>query len=64
MTDKEPAPPRFLVRQGCNGWMVCDRERKGPALTGTDPAVNLTKFEAVRIQRSLSANWERTENRL
>ena len=52
------------MRQGWKGWMVYDRERKGPAMTGTDPAVNLTKFEAVRIQRSLSAKWERTENRL
>jgi hypothetical protein len=53
MTDQEPAPPRYLVREGCKGWMVYDRQRKGPALVGTNPAANLTKEEADRIQRSL-----------
>jgi hypothetical protein len=52
MSDK-PSAPRFLVRQGCKGWMVYDRQRKGPALVGTNPAANLTKEEADRIQRSL-----------
>ncbi|MDA9474849.1 hypothetical protein XI03_10135 [Bradyrhizobium sp. CCBAU 65884] len=27
-----PQQPRFLVRMGTTGWMVYDRERKGPAL--------------------------------
>jgi hypothetical protein len=53
MSDKSPSAPRFLVRQGCKGWMVYDRQRKGPALVGTNPAANLTKEEADRIQRSL-----------
>jgi len=43
MTDKEHAPRRSLVREGCKGWMVYDRERKGPA---TNPAVNLTRERA------------------
>jgi len=47
--------PRFLVRQGSKGWMVYDRERKGPALVGTNPAVDLTKERAVEIERKLMA---------
>ena len=56
MTDRELRQPRFLVRQGCKAWMVYDRQRKGPALVGTTPAVNLTKEEADRIERTLTAN--------
>jgi hypothetical protein len=48
--------PRFLVRQGCKGWMVYDRERKGPAMVGTNPAVSLTKERAVEIERMLIAD--------
>jgi len=55
MTDKELPPSRFLVRQGCKGWMIYDRERKGPALVGTNPQAGLTRKEAERIQRSLMA---------
>ena len=43
--------------------MVYDRERKGPALVGTNPAANLTKDEAEHIQQTLSARWERKQNR-
>jgi hypothetical protein len=35
--------------------MVYDRERKGPAMVGTNPAVNLTKERAVEIERMLIA---------
>ena len=63
MTDREPAPPRYLVREGCKGWMVYDRERKGPALVGTNPAANLTKEEAEQILRTLTAKWEWKQNR-
>jgi hypothetical protein len=52
MTDTEPAPPRYMVREGCRGWMVYDRQRKGPALVGTSPAVNLTRERANRV-----AHW-------
>ena len=61
MSNEAPAARRFLVRQGCKGWMVYDRERKGPALVGTDPAANLTKQEAEDIQRTLSAKGERKQ---
>ena len=46
-----------MVRQASQGWMVYDRQRKGPALVGTNLAlaVNLTKDQAERIQRSLAA---------
>jgi hypothetical protein len=63
MSNAAPSAPRFLVRQGCQGWMVYDRERKGPALVGTNPAANLTKDEAEHIQRALTANSEREQNR-
>jgi len=49
---------RFLVRQGSKGWFVHDRERKGPALVGTDFAVELTKEQADLIQRRLTSVLE------
>jgi hypothetical protein len=55
MTDKEPTAPRFMMRQGSRGWMVYDRQRKGPALLGTNLAVNLTKEKAVQIEQMLTA---------
>jgi hypothetical protein len=54
-SEKTSYLPRFLVRQGYKGWMVYDRERKGPAMVGTNPAVNLTKERAVEIERMLIA---------
>jgi hypothetical protein len=47
-------PSRFLVRQGYNGWMVYDRQRKGPALIETDFAVDLTIEEAYRVKQMLA----------
>ncbi|MCP3473230.1 hypothetical protein NLM33_23235 [Bradyrhizobium sp. CCGUVB1N3] len=57
MSDKLPSAARFMVRQASQGWMVYDRQRKGPALIGTNLAlaVNLTKEQAERIQRTLAA---------
>ena len=63
MINKAHTSPRFLVRQGSKGWMVYDRQRKGPALVGTNPAVNLTKEKAERIQRSLDAPEDKGCNR-
>jgi hypothetical protein len=63
MADKAPAPPRFVTRQGNKGWMVYDRQRKGPALLGTDVAVNLTKERASHIQQALTAEWKRKQSR-
>jgi hypothetical protein len=51
--DKSIPASRFLVREGPKGWFVYDRERKGPALVGTNPAVNLTKEKAERVLQSL-----------
>ncbi len=53
MSDGASPPSRFLVRQGSNGWIVYDRQRKGPALVGTNLAVNLTKEQANHIERTL-----------
>jgi hypothetical protein len=55
-------PPRFMVRQGFKGWMVYDRQRRAPAMVGIDLAANLTKEEADRIQRFLTAKREREQN--
>ena len=49
-------PTRFLVRQGYKGWMVYDRQRKGPALIGTDLAVNLTKENADNVKQMLATD--------
>jgi hypothetical protein len=58
MSDKAFPPSRFLVRQGSNGWMVYDRQRKGPALVGTDLAVNLTKEQANDVELTLMGKPE------
>ena len=63
MADKEPAAPRFVTRQGNKGWMVYDRQRKGPALLGTDLAVNLTREQASHIQQALTAESKRKQDR-
>ncbi|WGS19341.1 MULTISPECIES: hypothetical protein [unclassified Bradyrhizobium] len=57
-TDEAPPPSRFLVRQGSSGWMVYDRQRKGPAVIGVGLAVNLTKAQADRFERMLAAKEE------
>ena len=62
-TDK-PAPTntsRFIVRQSWKGWMVYDRERKGPALVGTNWAVDLTQEQAERTARLLAAGEARLD---
>jgi DNA/RNA endonuclease G (NUC1) len=55
MSDEVSPRSRFLVRKGCKGWMVYDRQRKGPAMVGTGPAVNLTEEQAKQIERTLSS---------
>jgi hypothetical protein len=62
MSDKSPSSPRFLVRQGCKGWMVYDRQRKGPALVGTNPAVSLTRERANQIAQSLTGELQDRSN--
>ena len=56
--DKVSPPSRFLVRQGTKGWMVYDRQRRGPAMIGTSLAADLTKEQASHIERMLMAEWE------
>jgi hypothetical protein len=56
--DTASPPSRFLVRQGAKGWMVYDRQRKGPAMIGTSLAVDLTKEQANRIERMLMVEQE------
>jgi hypothetical protein len=63
MSNEALPAPRFLVRQGCKGWMVYDRERKGPALVGTNPAASLTKEEAEHIQQTLTAERKQNQSR-
>jgi hypothetical protein len=61
MSDNAPPLPRFLVRQGSKGWMVYDRDRKAPAMVGTNPAINLTKEQANQIELRLAAEWSRKQ---
>ncbi|WP_146101355.1 hypothetical protein [Bradyrhizobium sp. AC87j1] len=56
MTDEIPSPSRFFVRMGGKGWMVYDRERKGPALIRAGWAAGLTKEQAEQALRSLTAS--------
>lgn len=58
LTDGACSQNRFFVRKGGKGWMVYDRERKGPALIGTSLAANLTVEQAERIKRMLTASRE------
>ena len=46
---------RYLVRRKGKGWMVYDRERKGPALLGVDLASNLTTDQAKSAELILIA---------
>jgi hypothetical protein len=54
---KASAPLRFLARQGSKGL----RQRRGPALVGADPAVNLTEEQANRIKLALAAEARRLD---
>lgn len=55
MTDRTPSQNRFFIRMGGKGWMVYDRERKGPAAIGIDLAENLTREHAERLQLMLAS---------
>ncbi|MGY0571647.1 MULTISPECIES: hypothetical protein [unclassified Bradyrhizobium] len=56
MNDHVPSQSRFVIRAGGKGWMVYDRERKGPALIGAEVgfAANLTREQAERVHRTLT----------
>jgi hypothetical protein len=53
LSDSASPQTRFFVRQGGKGWMVYDRERKGPAVIGTSLAANLTMEQAEQVKRML-----------
>lgn len=44
---------RYFIRMGRTGWMIYDRERRGPALLGTGWAASLTKDQAERLHQIL-----------
>ncbi|MBB4363068.1 catalase [Bradyrhizobium sp. CIR18] len=49
-----PQQSRFFVRMGTTGWMVYDRERKGPALLKDHSlAEKLSKEQAEQIKQAL-----------
>ncbi|RXG95236.1 hypothetical protein EAS61_18930 [Bradyrhizobium zhanjiangense] len=49
-----PEQSRFLVRRGTTGWMVYDRERKGPALLKDHSlAEKLSKERAEQLRQGL-----------
>ncbi|MGY3440190.1 hypothetical protein ACVW17_000191 [Bradyrhizobium sp. USDA 4473] len=53
---------RFLVRMGTSGWMVYDRERKGPALLRNgDVAQKLTRERAEFIKWHLAIEERKRE---
>lgn len=54
MSEGVPRAGRFLVRMGGIGWMVYDRDRRGPALLGNEVAANLTKEQAERAFLALA----------
>lgn len=63
MVSEGPRAGRFLVRMGGAGWMVYDRERRGPALIGTEWAANLTREQAEIVHRTLSGTSGEAERR-
>ncbi|OSI79090.1 hypothetical protein BSZ21_01770 [Bradyrhizobium canariense] len=56
VNDHVPSQSRFGIRAGGKGWMVYDRERKGPALIRAEVgfAANLTREQAERVHRTLT----------
>jgi hypothetical protein len=54
-----PSQSRFFIRERSEGWMVYDRERRGPALIGTHLAANLTMEQAEGVKRMLTTQPDR-----
>lgn len=61
MTDSAAPQNRFLIRMGGLGWMVYDRERRGPALVEGDIAANLTREQAERAYEILTGSAHKPE---
>lgn len=57
LTDETGSQSRFLIRMGGIGWMVYDRERRGPAVIGTELAARLTRDQAERLLHQLLVQW-------
>jgi len=57
LTDETRSQSRFLIRMGGIGWMVYDRERRGPAVIGTEVAARLTRDQAERLLHQLLIQW-------
>jgi hypothetical protein len=54
----EPHLPRFLVRRGARrGWMVWDRDTKGPAKHQGHLAVGLSEDDARAIKDELTKEY-------
>lgn len=45
---------RYVVREGTSGWMVWDRDLKGPAIILDRTLVRLSEVEAYRTLRQLT----------
>ena len=45
---------RYLVRKGTRGWMVWDRQQRGPAQTGGRLEIGLTEEQAREIKDRLT----------
>jgi hypothetical protein len=52
MSDRPPRA-RFMVRRGTRGYMIWDREQRGPAKIGGQLQVGLGKEQAETIRNSL-----------
>jgi len=46
--------PRYVIRRGTRGFMVWDREAKGPATFNGYRAVGLTEWQANEIKNELT----------
>jgi hypothetical protein len=56
----ESDPPfveRYLARKGVCGWMVWDRQRRGPARTGGRLEIGLTEEQARETKDQLTKRY-------
>jgi hypothetical protein len=53
-TDDPPYVERYLVRKGTQGWMVWDRQKRGPAEFGGHLEIGLTEEQAHEIKEQLT----------
>ena len=60
MTEQRPHLARYLVRQGIKGWMVWDRQARGPAKIGRRLTKGLTEEQAQQIKDELTTATARS----